>query len=88
MKRFLIFIGAQYYPSEGMGDFIYDTNSLDEIKDITLDYYKGQFQRLEGITQDSFEVFLKDRKRYDYITVYDSVDKKNVIEDFSQIEGL
>ena len=88
MKRYLVFIGAQYYPREGMGDFIYDTNLLDEIKDITLDHFKANYKRLENITTESFFEYLKDRKHYDYITVYDSLEKKNVIETFAEVEGL
>ncbi len=33
MKRFLIFAGNDHYPSGGMGDFIDDFDTIDEVKD-------------------------------------------------------
>jgi len=32
MKRYLAFFGEQYYPSQGMGDFVNDADTIDEAK--------------------------------------------------------
>lgn len=34
MKRFLLFIGQEYYPKEGLDDFVGSYGSLDEAKSI------------------------------------------------------
>ena len=88
MKRYSLFLGAQYYPSPGMGDFIYDTEFLDEIKDLVLDFYKNRYNEKLFTIEKSFTEYFKYIKLTDYIVVFDNETKQEVISEFHQVEGL
>ena len=53
MKRFLVFFGADYYPSGGMLDFIGDFKKFDEAHKFLMDYAEGDWWWQWGHIWDS-----------------------------------
>jgi hypothetical protein len=78
LKRFLVFYGAFYYPSCGMGDLLTHCDTLEEANKAVEDKLQEEFKD-EGIW-DSLQDFKDDFWPYNWAHIYDTHELKNVWE--------
>ena len=79
MKRYLLFYGANYYPSGGMDDFLTDCDSIEEClieyeKEILKDYIE------KYSIYDSKEEYIKFNEQYYWMHIYDTKERIKTLE--------
>jgi hypothetical protein len=70
LNRFLVFYGANYYPSRGMGDLLTDCDTLEEARQAVENELQKEFD--EQNTWDSFQDFKNDFWPYNWANIYDT----------------
>jgi hypothetical protein len=65
MKRYLVFLGSMHYPSEGMGDFIGDADSIDDANSLINEEVNKRIA-------DGYDSV------YKYTQIYDTFNRKEV----------
>jgi len=71
MKRYLLFFGEQYYPSQGVGDLVGDFDTLHEAKE--------RFNEVSEITiKEDFCENISELMQTKYSLIYDSEIKLDV----------
>ena len=74
MKRYLVFFGAEYYPSGGMNDFLTDCDSIEDGKIKIAERIKSLFVENGDSAIEQYEY----NKKYNWAHIYDTEERKEV----------
>lgn len=73
MKRYYAFIGMDYYPDGGMGDFLDDFDNIDDAKKAITEESEKEFNNYES-KQSQIDYFWE----YNWAHIWDSQERKEI----------